>query len=66
MRNVTEYLNCELDLGACDGHVRTLQTLERELRSVERACTSPRWKIKKFEVSTVWTDTRHSTPNKEG
>jgi hypothetical protein len=57
---------CELDLGAYDGHVRTLQTLERRLRSVGRACTSSRWKIKKFEFSTVWTGACHSNHNKEG
>jgi hypothetical protein len=31
------YLICELDLGVCNGHVRTLQNMERELRSVGRA-----------------------------
>jgi hypothetical protein len=36
------YLISELDLGACNNHVRPLQTMERELRSVGRACTSPR------------------------
>jgi hypothetical protein len=42
------YLICELDLGARDGHVRALQTLERELRSVGRTCTSPRHDVERY------------------
>jgi hypothetical protein len=40
-RNVAEYLICELDLAACDGHVRTLQTLGKELRSVRKGLHIP-------------------------
>jgi hypothetical protein len=44
------YLICELGLGASNGHIRTLQNMERERRSVGRACTSPRWELKKFRI----------------
>jgi hypothetical protein len=50
------YLICELGLGAFKGHIRTLQNMEKELRSVGRACTSPRWELKKeFELFVVQT-----------
>jgi hypothetical protein len=44
------YLISELGFGVCKGHIRTLQNVEKELKSMGTACTSPRWELKKIRI----------------